>query len=228
MIGNTNEKEAARVDKGGEYSCPPDCHRRGQDLLHGSHRHHDGCRRRHPAREDRHHAGRRRTDAAERWVAVRDDGTYPAAQSIGDEISEDNQHAQAGEFEAYGTLPYPDDPAGRQGHRRRATARMLFATPDRHHQHSVRSRRRCLPNDGFDPSSSRDTKATASGTTGRGAQGDAAWVMYNLGCARHHRRRGCPTFDRRQLRFRRMPSSSIWRKTASGTRSRMSAASALS
>ncbi len=63
-------------------------------------------------------------------VAVRDDGTYSGGAVDWDEISED-KYAQAGEFEAYGTAPYPDDPRGRQGHRREGRPQnvALFATP---------------------------------------------------------------------------------------------------
>ncbi len=70
-------------------------------------------------------------------------------------------------------------------------------------------------------------RATASGTTGRGAQGDAAWVMYTWdvpvtidGADAYYFTDG--NFAPKDAKL------SIWRKTASGTRSRMSAASALS
>lgn len=67
MIGNPNEKEAKlRVDKGGEYvvrlTVTDEDKTSSTEVTVTM----TGCRRRHPAREDRHHAGRRRPDAAER------------------------------------------------------------------------------------------------------------------------------------------------------------------
>lgn len=111
-------------------------------------------------------------------VAVRDDGTYSGGAVDWDEISED-KYAQAGEFEAYGTLRTQTTRVAVKvivvkGDRKNVA---LFATPTAIINTPSDLGGVAGLNDGFDPSSSRDT-SHGVWHNWQGAQGDAAWVMY--------------------------------------------------
>ena len=111
-------------------------------------------------------------------VAVRDDGTYSGGAVDWDEISED-KYAQAGEFEAYGTLRTQTTRVAVKvivvkGDRKNVA---LFATPTAIINTPSDLGGVAGLNDGFDPSSSRDT-SHGVWHNWQGAHGDAAWVMY--------------------------------------------------
>ena len=111
-------------------------------------------------------------------VAVRDDGTYSGGAVDWDEISED-KYAQAGEFEAYGTLRTQTTRVAVKvivvkGDRKNVA---LFATPTAIINTPSDLGGVAGLNDGFDPSSSHDT-SHGVWHNWQGAHGDAAWVMY--------------------------------------------------
>ena len=171
MIGNPNEKEAKlRVDKGGEYvvrlTVTDEDKTSSTEVTVTMTDAADGIQR---VKTVITQVGVAPT-LPNGVVAVRDDGTYSGGAVDWDEISED-KYAQAGEFEAYGTL-------------RTQTTRVavkvivaLFATPTAIINTPSDLGGVAGLNDGFDPSSSRDT-SHGVWHNWQGAQGDAAWVMY--------------------------------------------------
>ena len=179
MIGNPNEKEAKlRVDKGGEYvvrlTVTDEDKTSTTDVTVTMTDAADGIQRVKPVITQ---VGVAPT-LPNGVVAVRDDGTYSGGAVDWDEISED-KYAQAGEFEAYGTLRTQTTRVAVKvivvkGDRKNVA---LFATPTAIINTPSDLGGVAGLNDGFDPSSSRDT-SHGVWHNWQGAQGDAAWVMY--------------------------------------------------
>ena len=179
MIGNPNEKEAKlRVDKGGEYvvrlTVTDEDKTSTTDVTVTMTDAADGIQR---VKTVITQVGVAPT-LPNGVVAVRDDGTYSGGAVDWDEISED-KYAQAGEFEAYGTLRTQTTRVAVKvivvkGDRKNVA---LFATPTAIINTPSDLGGVAGLNDGFDPSSSRDT-SHGVWHNWQGAQGDAAWVMY--------------------------------------------------
>ena len=171
MIGNPNEKEAKlRVDKGGEYVVRLTVTEVTVTMTDAA----DGIQR---VKTVITQVGVAPT-LPNGVVAVRDDGTYSGGAVDWDEIPED-KYAQAGEFEAYGTLRTQTTRVAVKvivvkGDRKNVA---LFATPTAIINTPSDLGGVAGLNDGFDPSSSRDT-SHGVWHNWQGAQGDAAWVMY--------------------------------------------------
>ena len=179
MIGNPNEKEAKlRVDKGGEYvvrlTVTDEDKTSSTEVTVTMTDAADGIQR---VKTVITQVGVAPT-LPNGVVAVRDDGTYSGGAVDWDEISED-KYAQAGEFEAYGTLRTQTTRVAVKvivvkGDRKNVA---LFATPTAIINTPSDLGGVAGLNDGFDPSSSRDT-SHGVWHNWQGAQGDAAWVMY--------------------------------------------------
>lgn len=179
MIGNPNEKEAKlRVDKGGEYvvrlTVTDEDKTSSTEVTVTMTDAADGIQR---VKTVITQVGVAPT-LPNGVVAVRDDGTYSGGAVDWDEISED-KYAQAGEFEAYGTLRTQTTRVAIKvivvkGDRKNVA---LFATPTAIINTPSDLGGVAGLNDGFDPSSSRDT-SHGVWHNWQGAQGDAAWVMY--------------------------------------------------
>ena len=179
MIGNPNEKEAKlRVDKGGEYvvrlTVTDEDKTSSTEVTVTMTDAADGIQR---VKTVITQVGVAPT-LPNGVVAVRDDGTYSGGAVDWDEISED-KYAQAGEFEAYGTLRTQTTRVAVKvivvkGDRENVA---LFATPTAIINTPSDLGGVAGLNDGFDPSSSRDT-SHGVWHNWQGAQGDAAWVMY--------------------------------------------------
>lgn len=179
MIGNPNEKEAKlRVDKGGEYvvrlTVTDEDKTSSTEVTVTMTDAADGIQR---VKTVITQVGVAPT-LPNGVVAVRDDGTYSGGAVDWDEISED-KYAQAGEFEAYGTLRTQTTRVAVKvivvkGDRKNVA---LFATPTAIINTPSDLGGVAGLNDGFDPSSSRDT-SHGVWHNWQGAHGDAAWVMY--------------------------------------------------
>ena len=179
MIGNPNEKEAKlRVDKGGEYvvrlTVTDEDKTSSTEVTVTMTDAADGIQR---VKTVITQVGVAPT-LPNGVVAVRDDGTYSGGAVDWDEISED-KYAQAGEFEVYGTLRTQTTRVAVKvivvkGDRKNVA---LFATPTAIINTPSDLGGVAGLNDGFDPSSSRDT-SHGVWHNWQGAQGDAAWVMY--------------------------------------------------
>ena len=179
MIGNPNEKEAKlRVDKGGEYvvrlTVTDEDKTSSTEVTVTMTDAADGIQR---VKTVITQVGVAPT-LPNGVVAVRDDGTYSGGAVDWDEISED-KYAQAGEFEAYGTLRTQTTRVAVKvivvkGDRKNVA---LFATPTAIINTPSDLGGVAGLNDGFDPSSSHDT-SHGVWHNWQGAHGDAAWVMY--------------------------------------------------
>ena len=179
MIGNPNEKEAKlRVDKGGEYvvrlTVTDEDKTSSTEVTVTMTDAADGIQR---VKTVITQVGVAPT-LPNGVVAVRDDGTYSGGAVDWDEISED-KYAQAGEFEAYGTL---------RTQTTRVAVKVIVVKGDRKNVALFATLTAIINtpsdlggvaglNDGFDPSSSRDT-SHGVWHNWQGAHGDAAWVMY--------------------------------------------------